>query len=125
MLDAFVQGFLILFHPANFAMLIVGVMIGGFLGFVPGLGGVTGVALLLPFTFILPPELALPLLIGLISVTATTDTIPCVLIGTPGTAGSQATIIDGYPMARNGEAGKALGAAWGKLSDAQKAKYKK
>ena len=112
MLEAFVKGFLILIDPLNFGMLIAGVIIGSMIGFIPGVGGVVGVALLLPFTFLMEPEVALPLIIGLIAVVTTADTIPCVLIGTPGSAGSQATILDGYPMAQRGEAGKALGAAF-------------
>ena len=58
------------------------------------------------------PELGLPLIIGMVAVVTTSDSIPAVLIGTPGTAGSQATIMDGFPMGQNGEAGKALGAAF-------------
>jgi TctA family transporter len=111
-LEAFVKGFFLLIDPLNFGMLIVGVIIGSILGFIPGVGGVVGVALILPFTFLMEPEVALPLIIGLVAVVTTADTIPCVLIGTPGSAGSQATILDGYPMAKNGEAGKALGAAF-------------
>ncbi len=112
MLEAMEAGLFLLFVPAHLGMLVAGVIIGSVLGIIPGLGGVVGVALLLPFTLMLEPASALPLLIGLVAVVTTADTIPCVLIGTPGSAGSQATILDGYPMAQKGEAGKALGAAF-------------
>ncbi len=112
MLEAFEKGFLLLIDPFRFGMLVAGVLLGSVVGFIPGIGGIVGVALLLPFTFLMPPEVGLPLIIGLIAVVTTADTIPCVMIGTPGSAGSQATILDGYPMAQKGEAGKALGAAF-------------
>jgi len=112
MLEALFAGFHQLIQPISLAALMGGVLLGSVIGFIPGINGVVGVALLLPFTFHLPPEVGLPLIMGLLAVTTTADTIPCVLIGTPGTAGSQATVLDGYPMAQKGEAGKALGAAF-------------
>lgn len=112
MLEAMATSLTILLAPDRFAVLIGGVLLGAVLGFIPGLGGVVGVALLMPFTLFMDAEYALPLIIGMIAVISTTDTIPSVLIGSPGSAGSQATIIDGYPMAKKGEAGKALGAAY-------------
>ena len=112
MLDAFISAFFILFQPVNFGFLLIGIALGSFFGLIPGLNGVVAIALLLPFTLFFSPEAALPLIIGLLAVTTTADSITAVLIGTPGTAGSQATVLDGYPMARNGEAGKALGACF-------------
>jgi TctA family transporter len=69
-------------------------------------------ALLLPFTFTMDTFAALAMLMGMLSVTVTSDTIPSVLFGVPGTVASQATILDGYPMARRGEAARAFGAAF-------------
>ena len=92
--------------------LLLGVCIGLILGVIPGLGGLVGLSLLLPFTFDMNPYTALAFLMGLQSVTVTSDTIPAVLFGVPGTVGSAATILDGYPMARKGEAGRAFGAAF-------------
>ncbi|HUF43483.1 MAG TPA: tripartite tricarboxylate transporter permease [Verrucomicrobiae bacterium] len=89
-----------------------GVLMGLALGAMPGLGGLVGLAILLPFTFDMDPYAAFAVMIGLISVTSTADTIPSVLFGVPGTAASQATIMDGHPMAKNGEAGRAFGAAY-------------
>ena len=96
-----------IFTPQYFGFLLLGVSFGIVLGVIPGVGGVAGLALMLPFVFKLSAANAIPLLIGMIGTTVTADTITCVLLGTPGTAGSQATIIDGFPMAKKGEAGKA------------------
>ena len=98
--------------PRSLAFLVVGVVMGLSLGAIPGLGGLVGLAILLPFTLDLDTLSAFAVMIGLISVTSTSDTIPSVLFGVPGTAASQATILDGHPMAKRGEAGRAFGAAY-------------
>lgn len=98
--------------PNTLFFLFMGVLAGLALGAIPGLGGVVGMAMLLPFTFDMQPHAALAMLVGLTAVTTTSDTIPSVLFAVPGTTGSQATILDGHPMARNGEAGRAFGAAY-------------
>ncbi len=100
------------FFPGTLFYLFVGVLTGLALGAIPGLGGVVGMAMLLPFTFDMQPQAALAMLIGITAVTTTSDTIPSVLFAVPGTTGSQATILDGHPMAKNGEAGRAFGAAY-------------
>ena len=66
----------------------------------------------MPFAFGQPSEIAFPFLLGMFSVTAQTDTIPAVLIGVPKTAVAQATVLDGYPMAKCGEAGRALSVSY-------------
>ncbi len=102
----------IMIDPTRLSFLALGVMIGLVLGVIPGLGGLVGLSLLLPFTFDMDPFTALAFLMGLQAVVVTSDTIPAVLFGVPGTVGSAATILDGYPMARKGEAGRAFGAAF-------------
>ena len=92
--------------------LILGVFIGIWLGAVPGVGGFTGLVLLLPFTYTMEPVPAFALLLGMFAVTSTSDTIASVLLGIPGTAASQATILDGNPLARQGKASQAFGAAF-------------
>jgi putative tricarboxylic transport membrane protein len=92
--------------------LLGGIVLGVFFGMVPGLSGLSGMAILLPFTFDLNSYQAMALLMGMYAITTTSDTISSVLLGVPGTAGSQATIVDGYPMARKGEAARAFGAAY-------------
>jgi TctA family transporter len=107
-----ISAFGIMMDPTRIMFLLFGVVIGLVLGVIPGLGGLVGLSLLLPFTFDMNPYTALAFLMGLQSVTVTSDTIPAVMFGVPGTVGSAATILDGYPMARNGEAGRAFGAAF-------------
>lgn len=102
----------IMVDSERLGFLALGVVIGLILGVIPGLGGLVGLSLLLPFTFNMDAYTALAFLMGLQAVVVTSDTIPAVLFGVPGTVGSAATILDGYPMARKGEAGRAFGAAF-------------
>jgi TctA family transporter len=112
MLDAAGQALLIILDPYRLMMLFTGVVLGLILGILPGIGGIAGTALLLPFTFSLDPYTAFALLLGLASTIATGDPIPAVLFGVPGGAGSAATVLDGLPMAQRGEAGRALSACY-------------
>src|ERR1700674_4508949 len=89
-----------------------GVCMGLSLGILPGIGGVAGTALLLPFTYNLDAPTAFALLLGLGATTTTPDPIAAILFGAPGHAASAATTLDGYPMTRRGEAGRALGASY-------------
>lgn len=109
---AIVSAFFLLLTPAHLIALVCGTFMGLIIGFVPGLGGLVGLSLLLPFLFGLDPTLALPLMIGLMAPTTTSDTFPAVLMGIPGTAASQATVVDGFPMAQQGDGARALGAAF-------------
>jgi TctA family transporter len=107
-----IKAALIISDPVRLGFLAFGVFLGLILGVIPGLGGLVGLSLLLPFTFNMDPFSALALMMGLASVTVTSDTIPAVLFGVPGTVGSAATILDGNPMAKKGEASRAFGAAF-------------
>jgi TctA family transporter len=89
-----------------------GVSMGLALGILPGIGGVAGIALLLPFTYNLDPTTAMALLLGLASTSTTADPISAIVLGAPGHAASAATALDGYPMTKRGEGGRALGAAY-------------
>lgn len=93
-------------------LLVAGVGFGLVIGVIPGIGGVFGLTLLIPLTYSLDPVAAFALLLGMASVTTTSDTIPAVLIGVPGTVGAAATVVDGHQMARKGQAARALGAAY-------------
>lgn len=112
MMGAAADALLILMDPFRLLMLASGVLMGLFLGIVPGIGGLAGMALLLPFTYAMDSYAAFAMLLGMSAVTGTSDTIPAVLFGVPGSAGAQATVMDGNPMAKNGEAGRALSAAY-------------
>jgi TctA family transporter len=106
------QAFLLLMEPHRLGYLGLGCIMGIVLGIVPGIGGLAGTAMLLPFTYAMDPYSAFALLLGLGATTATGDPIPAVLFGVPGGAASAATVLDGYPMAKRGEAGRALSAAY-------------
>src|SRR5581483_2372386 len=98
MLTSFVSGFYQVFAPSTFGLMCVGLFIGFIVGILPGLGGPTAMALMLPFIF------------KMTAVTATTGDITSVLFGVPGEPTTASTIVDGHAMAKRGEAGRALGA---------------
>ena len=94
-----------------FVFMMVGIAIGFVVGILPGLGGATTLALMLPFIYKMDPTTAFAFLLGSHAVTATTGDITSVLFGVPGEGITAATIVDGHAMAKKGEAGRALGAA--------------
>lgn len=102
----------VLFTPLRMAFLFGGVLLGLVFGLIPGLGGIVGLSLLLPFTFNMDTYSAMAILMGLAAAVSHGDVIPAVLFGVPGTVGCAATVMDGFPMAKRGEAGRALGAAF-------------
>lgn len=110
MLDQLFQSLTLVASAQHLFMLTLGVILGLVVGILPGLGGSAGLALLLPFIYGMDPAPALAMMVGLLAVTTTSDTFPAVLMGIPGTAGSQATVIDGFPMAKRGEAARAISA---------------
>ncbi len=112
MAEEALQALLTLLVPANIAFMLAGVGVGMAVGILPGLGGTVGLSLLLPFVFGMDQAPAIAMLIGMAAVVHTADTFPSVLLGVPGSSGSQATIMDGYPLARRGEAARALSAAF-------------
>lgn len=91
---------------------LLGVGIGTILAVIPGVGGLMGLSLLLPFTFSMPAAEAVVFLIASLAVMSTADSIPAILFGVPGTPTSMVTVLDGYPMAKKGQAGRAMGAAF-------------
>jgi putative tricarboxylic transport membrane protein len=100
----------LLVSPQMIFLLLVGVLVGLFFGIMPGLGGKLGIVFLIPFTFGMDPLVGAVFLLAMHSVVHTSGAIPSILFGIPGTGPDAATIVDGYPMAQNGEAGRALGA---------------
>ncbi len=103
MLEAMVEALGVIFSWDRLLWLFAGTCLGLFMGLVPGLGGMVGMALLLPFVYGMDPYSGIALLIGMMAVVQLGDTFPAVLLGIPGTVGGQATIMDGYPMARQGK----------------------
>ncbi len=99
-------------QPIVLGYLVLGVVMGLCIGLFPGLGGIAGLSLLLPFMFGMDPVLGLALMIGMVAVVPTSDTFASVLMGIPGSSASQATVLDGFPMAKKGQAARALSAAF-------------
>ncbi len=112
MFEAFISGLnQVLSWPA-FGYLLIGAAVGFIVGLLPGLGGLSTLALMLPFVYtIKDPISAFSFLLGMHAITGTTGDITSILFGIPGEGTAAATIMDGYPMTKKGEAGRALGAA--------------
>jgi len=109
-IDALFEGLLLVLQWKAFAFMLLGIGLGFWVGLLPGLGGVTTLALMLPFIYAMKPVEGFAFLLGMHSVVATTGDITSVLFGVPGEGTSAATILDGHAMAKKGEAGRALGA---------------
>src|SRR5258708_26896941 len=112
MLHAAGQALLIMMDPHRLMYLFAGVCMGLGLGILPGIGGIAGTALLLPFTYDMDPHSAFALLLGLGATTTTADPIAAILFGVPGHAASAATTLTRYPLTRHGFARRALGASY-------------
>ena len=110
MFTALFTGLLQVFNWSTFSLMMIGIAVGFVVGILPGLGGPTAMALMLPFIFKMSAVEAFAFLLGMTAVTATTGDITSVLFGVPGEPTTASTIVDGHAMARNGEAGRALGA---------------
>lgn len=98
--------------PFYLAMVVIGVIVGAIIGILPGVGPMVSMAIVLGFIYPLNPVAGLGLILGAAAICVTADTITCVLFGVPGTVGSMSTILDGYPLAKKGEAARALGAGF-------------
>src|SRR5512132_1068430 len=105
-------GFSVAITPFNLFMAVVGITLGTIIGVLPGLGGANGVAILLPLTFTMPPTSAIILLTSLYWGALFGGAITSILFNIPGEPWSVATTFDGYPMARQGQGGQALTAAF-------------
>ena len=111
MLDMWLSGILGLLQFKELAFLALGMIIGLFFGAIPGLGGAAALALLMPLTYGLEPFTALALSGGVMGGVPMGGSITAILLNTPGSAPNAATAIDGYPLAQQGKAGLAIGAA--------------
>ena len=102
------DGFLIALQPLNITVVIIGVVVGLFIGAMPGLGSVNGVAILLPMTFLVPPTSAIIFLAALYYGAMYGGAISSIMLGIPGASTAVATTFDGRPLALKGLADKAL-----------------
>ncbi|MGB7299282.1 MAG: tripartite tricarboxylate transporter permease [Burkholderiaceae bacterium] len=111
LLDNLSAGFALVANFESLMVLAIGIAIGVVAGAIPGMSATMAVALTLPFTFNMPAISSILLLLGVYKGGIFGGSIPAILIKTPGTPASSATVLDGYPMAERGQAGKALGMA--------------
>jgi putative tricarboxylic transport membrane protein len=111
-LENLLTGFQIAITPFNLFIAVIGITLGTIIGVLPGLGGANGVAILLPLTFTMPPTSAIILLTSIYWGALFGGAITSVLFNIPGEPWSVATTFDGYPLARQGQGGQALTAAF-------------
>ena len=106
------HGFSVILSWYNLGMMAIGLILGIFVGVLPGLGGPNGVAILLPLTFTMPPTSAIVMLSCIYWGSLFAGAITSILFNIPGESHSVATTFDGYPMAQQGRAGEALTASF-------------
>jgi TctA family transporter len=112
MLETMQSAFVGLMSLQHLTYMLLGIVVGLGVGILPGLGGIAGMSLLMPFIYGMDPVSAIAMLIGMVAVIPTGDTFTSVLMGIPGSSASQATVLDGYPLAKKGQAARALSAAF-------------
>lgn len=112
MIEAMQAALVGLLQVQHLTYMLLGVLVGLSIGFLPGLGGISGMSLLIPFVYGMDQVSAVAMLIGMIAVIPTGDTFTSILMGIPGSSASQATVVDGFPLARKGQAARALSAAF-------------
>ena len=104
-------GFGVALHWNNVLYCLVGCLLGTLIGVLPGIGPIATISMLLPATFVLPPVSALIMLAGIYYGASYGGSTTAILVNLPGEVSSVVTCLDGYQMARQGHAGKALGVA--------------
>jgi putative tricarboxylic transport membrane protein len=109
--EAFFQASVDVFSSGSVMFVFLGVLLGLCFGIIPGLGGTTALALLIPITFTMDALDAMYLAGGVMGATSFGGSITAILLNTPGTAPNAATSFDGYPLAQQGKAGLAIGAS--------------
>ncbi|ETX13303.1 membrane protein [Roseivivax halodurans JCM 10272] len=109
--DAILTGISLIMTPTSLGLILFSVMAGVMVGALPGLSSTMAVALLLPFTIGMEPTVAISMMAALYVAGTFGGSITAILINAPGAPPAVATALDGYPMAQNGEAGRALGIA--------------
>ena len=95
--------------PSSLFATGAGAVIGLIVGMIPGMTISSGIIILLPLTFVLEPNVSIALLLGLYVAGMTGGSFSAILLNIPGTPSASATALDGYPLSRKGEGGRALG----------------
>jgi putative tricarboxylic transport membrane protein len=110
--DALVMGMSAIADPSILVILLIGAMAGIFVGALPGIGPAVAISVALPITFSMSPLGGISLLLGIYNGSWYGGAVPAILINTPGTPSAVITTFDGAPMARNGQARRALALAF-------------
>lgn len=109
MIESLLQAAGTVFQPLNLLMILAGALIGIFVGVMPGLSSIMGLSLMLPLTLKFSGNTGILMLLGVFCGSIYGGSITAILIKTPGTANSAATVLDGFPLTQKGQAAKALG----------------
>lgn len=109
--EAFISAGLTIIDPSNFLLLVAATTAGVLIGMLPGLGSVVALALFVPFTFGMEPIVAFMFLAAVNGGVSQGGSVTAILLNTPGYSPNAATLLDGYPMARQGRGNEALGAS--------------
>lgn len=112
-MDQLLDGFVLLFQWHNLIFLVLGLVLGFVVGALPGFESSNAAALLLPLTLGLSPEASIIMMAAVYAGSQFGGSVPAILFNVPGSAGSAATALDGYPMALQGKGGLAIGIARG------------
>lgn len=112
-IDAIQQGFQSLFTVELLVFLFLGFLVGFIVGAIPGFNDANLMAILLPFTLLLKPEVAIVTMAAIYAAAQAAGSIPAILMNIPGTPGNAASTIEGYALAKKGRAGYALGVSFG------------
>ena len=108
MFDLVLHAFAAALDPLNLLFIAFGIFLGIVIGVLPGLGSVTAMAVLIPLTFYMSPLAAIAFLVGVNKGGTSGGAIPAILLNSPGSPEAAATAWDGYPMARKGQAFRAM-----------------
>jgi putative tricarboxylic transport membrane protein len=109
--EALITGLLAVLQWSSFSFMLIGIAIGLVVGIMPGLGSGTALVLMFPFVFRMEPVQAFALLLGMASVVSTAGDLTAILFGIPGESDCAASVIDGHPLAKQGQAGRAMAAS--------------
>lgn len=109
--EYFIGGFATVLHPMYLAYMLVGVTFGLVLGFLPGMNGGMGIALMLPFTYHMDALTALVFLLSIYTGSLFGGAVTAIMINLPGAPSNMATVMEGYPMTLKGESNRAMGLA--------------
>lgn len=110
-LDGIATGFQVALSLEGIMFVLIGVFVGTFIGMLPGLGPISAIAIMIPITYGMDPTMALVMMAGVYYGAVFGGSTSSILLNAPGISGTVASAFDGYPMAQQGKAGKALAIA--------------